>query len=119
MRTVLLVAALIGLSAVANAQDKQDITVRNENLGTCKVQVQVMQDEQVVAMLLVQPDAETTKHVAVDPSGREITFRVFGIGCPFISYTHVERVDPRRAQVTLVVAANPNKSWVALTTLKQ
>lgn len=119
-RTILLVAALIGLSAVANAQDRQtDVTVRNENLGTCKVQVQVMQNEQAIATVLVQPDAENTKKVSIDPTGQDVTFKVFGLGCPFFSYTTSERVDPRFRKITLIVAQNPSHTWVALTTLKQ
>jgi hypothetical protein len=119
-RTILLVAALIGLSAVANAQDRQtEVTVRNENLGTCKVQVQVLQNEQPVGVLLVQPDAESTKKVTIDRTGHDVTFKVFGLGCPFFSYTTSERIDPRSPKITLIVAENPNRTWVALTTLKQ
>jgi hypothetical protein len=121
MRTGLLIASLVlGLSAVANAQDRQtEVTVRNENLGTCKVQVQVLQNEQPVAVLLVQPDAESTKKVTIDPSAHDFYFKVFGLGCPFFSYTYNEHVDPRTQKVTLIVAQNPSHTWLALATVKQ
>lgn len=121
IRTLALTAMIVAIAAFpsgAQTLQGQEVTVRNENLN-CKIQVQVLQGEVPIAFLLVQPDKDITTNVSVDPTGREITFRVLPIGCPFLSYQHSERVDPRRGQVTLTVATNPTNTWVALTKLRQ